>query len=215
MIQAALFDFDGTLVDSLKHIHASWKEALKKHGMHLSDQEVIDTILYATREQKKERYPDLDVELLHTDYHELLTKSFSDIEKHEDVDEVLEALRAKGIKTAVVTFNARDRVDHLLELFDLTKHFDVVLGSKDVERPKPNPDIALKAMEMLGTTPEETVLIGDSEMDMRTGKNAGVFTGLYAPAHNLPYSDPDLLQSLKPDFTFTHYSELLKNIERL
>ena len=88
--------------------------------------------------------------------------------------EVLEKLRAAGVKTAVVSNKPDIAVQKLVnDLF--TGMFDLSVGEMDGVRRKPAPDMTEKALRDLGTTDKkEAVYIGDSEIDMQTAENSGL-----------------------------------------
>jgi len=210
MIKAVLFDFDGTVVDSLKHIHPSWKKAFAQQGVELSDEEVVRNVFYATWEERIAKYK-VDKDALYAAYLSALGGTLENYEMTEHIDVVLRELRAKGVKTAIVTAGKAANVQKVLTRLELDTYFDHILSAQDVARPKPYPDVALKAMELLGIAPEETVMIGDSEADVLTGKNAGIRTGFYHQEHNRPYSLSPT-DTYDADFVFTHYSQLLEKL---
>ena len=211
MIKAILFDFDGTIVDSLPHIHAAWKYAFEQQGHSLSDKEIIEKIFYSTKEEKIANYG-VDADKLSDDFHIVIYKRQENYVLNPFIEDVLKELSQRSIKTAIVTLASSERVKGILDNFCIGYLFTAVLGGKDAGRPKPHPDIALKAMELLQVTPEETLLVGDSAMDIETGKNAGVQTGLYMPENNTQYIDRELIETAQPNFTFTNFSELLSKI---
>lgn len=86
----------------------------------------------------------------------------------------LEALKARGFKTALATNDSHRRAQESLNELKIGAYFDVVLGADDVERNKPAPDIVLKACKLAKCLPRDAVMIGDSRSDMLMGKNAKV-----------------------------------------
>jgi phosphoglycolate phosphatase len=95
----------------------------------------------------------------------------------------LQALKARGFKTALATNDSHRRTQKSLNSLKISVYFDVVLGADDVERNKPAPDMILKACKLAKCSPRDAVMIGDSRSDMLMGKNAkvkvciGVLTG--------------------------------------
>ena len=86
--------------------------------------------------------------------------------------ETLEALLARGVGLGLAS--NRDLPGRALAALNLTPLFGAVVGQKDVARPKPAPDMLLRAMELLGAGPEETVYVGDSKGDIACAAAAGV-----------------------------------------
>lgn len=78
------------------------------------------------------------------------------------------------VKTAIAT-NRTDTMDRVLETFELTDDFDLVVSAMDVPRPKPHPDQLVRIMEHFGAAPHEVVFIGDSRLDQEAADASGVY----------------------------------------
>ncbi|AYN38346.1 HAD family hydrolase [Streptomyces dangxiongensis] len=124
----------------------------------------------------------------------------------DGVPEMLRELRAQGIRLAVATGKSGPRARSLLEQLGLLDLFTVVIGSDEVERPKPAPDIVLKALGVLGSDPSRTVMIGDAVTDLASARGAGVA----AIAALWGESDEETLLAEDPDIVLRKPSELLE-----
>lgn len=82
--------------------------------------------------------------------------------------------RAEGLKLAILTGKDRERTLHLLHFFGLAQFFDVVIASDQLERPKPDPEGMVRALEMLCCEAEAAVMIGDAVSDVLCAQRAGV-----------------------------------------
>jgi phosphoglycolate phosphatase len=102
------------------------------------------------------------------DYRQFL--QYMTIEPH--LKRLLDALRP-AYKTAIAT-NRTDTMDLVLDVFDLTDHFDLVVCAKDVNHPKPAPDPILKLITHFKVTPSNVIYIGDSKLDQLAAQAAGV-----------------------------------------
>lgn len=89
------------------------------------------------------------------------------------VFEILDALRARGIATAIST-NRTTTMQPIMDRFNLRPHFDVVVCALDVARPKPNPESVEKILAELSGDRDRTLYVGDSEVDRKTARSAGV-----------------------------------------
>jgi HAD superfamily hydrolase (TIGR01509 family) len=78
-----------------------------------------------------------------------------------------------GCRTAVAT-NRTDTVDRVLRHWGLKNAFDLVVSASDVQRPKPHPDMILRIVSHFGVEPGEVVYIGDSKLDEKAARSAGV-----------------------------------------
>jgi len=94
--------------------------------------------------------------------------------------EVLEQLSAR-LPLAVAT-NRGYSMPEILEHFSLTRYFTTVVTSRDVERPKPHPDMLLLAQKKLGIDPANLLFVGDSVYDLAAAESAGIPFAAYKPS---------------------------------
>jgi AHBA synthesis associated protein len=87
---------------------------------------------------------------------------------------VIRELRARGIRLAVATGKSGARARSLLDQLGILKTFDHVIGSDEVDHPKPAPDIVLRALELLGVRSQEAVMVGDAVTDLASAQAAAV-----------------------------------------
>jgi AHBA synthesis associated protein len=93
---------------------------------------------------------------------------------YDGVRPMLAALRRHGVRTAVATGKSGERARALLAQLDLLHLIEVVIGSDEVPRPKPAPDIVRSALGRLRVPPAAAVMIGDAVTDLRSAQAAGV-----------------------------------------
>ncbi len=212
MLKAILFDFDGTIIDSLKHHLKAWRKAFSQNGIKLSDDEIVKKVFYQFGQEDDLKYKINDK--IHGLYLECIDEAIQEVEVHENIKETLESLKKQGIKMAIVSFVDKEKILPILNKFKMGKYFQQVLGHGDVKNRKPDPEIAQKAMDLLGVKPAETLLIGDTGLDIQTGKNAKTMTAFFNPEANRLYTDMALFRDVKPDIEFEHYQDLLPKLER-
>ncbi len=87
--------------------------------------------------------------------------------------ETLSTIKSKGVKTAIST-NRTNSMPYIMERFKLRPYFDMVVTALDVARPKPDPESVIKVLGAFSVKAEETLYIGDSEIDLNTARSAGV-----------------------------------------
>jgi AHBA synthesis associated protein len=92
------------------------------------------------------------------------------------VRETLEELRARGIRMAIATGKSGPRARSLLDTLGVLGLFDHVIGSDEVPRPKPAPDIVLQALGLMGVPPAQAMMVGDAAIDLISGREAGATT---------------------------------------
>lgn len=174
-MKAALFDFDGTLVDTTELIFQSMRHSVTEVlGKDLSREELLANVGQPLPAQMKVFSPERADELLESyrvyndAHHETYIKSFP------GVDESLARLREAGIKIAVVTSKRRHSVGLALESFPaLGEVVDHFVTMEDTTEHKPRPEPLLEGLELLGgISREEAAYVGDSPFDVEAAKAA-------------------------------------------
>ncbi len=213
MLKAVLFDFDGTIVDSLKHHLHAWKRSFFETGSDLTDKEVVEKIFYQVESEKDEKYQ-LNAERFKL-YEKYLDEAYENLEKHQDIDLTLAEFKKLSIKMAIISFSESYRIINQLKKLKLNNFFESVWGGDNVKKSKPDPEIANIAMDDLGVTPNETLLVGDTNWDILTGKNAGTMTALFIPHTNMSFINLDVYRKTNPDFEFNNFLDLLERVRKL
>ena len=88
--------------------------------------------------------------------------------------ELLEELRARGYKMGLVTSRLKYTTMLGVEKYDLGKFFDYILTADDTDKHKPDPAPILITLDKLGSLPSESIMVGDTLLDMGCARNAGV-----------------------------------------
>jgi pyrophosphatase PpaX len=177
LLRAALFDFDGTLVDTTDLIYQSMRHAAGE----VLGREISREVLMANVGQPLPR----QMELLSAEHAEALLDSYrlhneanhdALIKEFPGVEESLARLRSAGVRVAVVTSKRRFSVDMALKTFPgLGAVVDQWVTMEDTTEHKPRPEPLLKGLELLGKIPkEEAAYVGDSPFDVAAAKAAGV-----------------------------------------
>lgn len=177
MYKLAVFDMDGTILDTLEDLKDSTNFALEKCGYPTRTyDEVRRFVGNGIRKLIERAVPEgLTVEQIDR-VHEVFTEHYKvhcadKTKAYEGIKPLLEKLRASGVKTAVVSNKADYGVQELCkEYFDGL--FDYAVGEREGIRRKPAPDAVNEALRVLGIDKSEAVYIGDSDVDFETAKNA-------------------------------------------
>jgi HAD superfamily hydrolase (TIGR01509 family) len=171
--RAALFDFDLTLMDTSYAITDCLNLLADEFGLrHQTRDEVIKVIGLPILDSWVRIWGESRSEWL--DFYRLKLRDLehSGFREFPDTRSAVERLRANGILTGVVTNrnNARNAVGDC----GLAQLFDVIIGAEDVGNLKPHPEPLLKAMSLLGVETGMALYTGDTDIDMKTAKSAGV-----------------------------------------
>ena len=206
-ITTLLFDFDGTLLDTNELIIQTFLSVL---GHHYPGRFSREDTLHFIGPSLKQTFDAIDpgrTEELIEEYRKL-NKIMHDelVSDYDGVPETLRLLKARGLKMAIVSTKRRETILHGLNLMGITDVFDAIIGLDQVNNPKPDPEPLELALELLGSTPEEALMIGDNSHDIDGGKNAGVRTAGVAWS----VKGEAFLASLEPDFMLQHISDLLE-----
>lgn len=195
MIKAAVFDFDGTLANTLPDLLTSINE-MRAHFGHppITEEMLLRAVNYSTSEYVRRALPE-DFDAARFD--EATEAYFAAYAKHylektvpyAGLVEMLTRLRSEGVKLAVMTNKDNDFANRLVaKLFPSI--FDAVWGTVDGIPVKPDPTRAFMIARDFSLSPEDIAFIGDSDVDMLTANNAG----MVPVAVSWGYREKDILQ---------------------
>lgn len=178
-IKAALFDLDGTLVDSMWMWKAIDIEYLGRYQIALPDdlQQCIEGMSFTeTACYMKERFqiPE-DVETIKATWNEMAYDKYAhEVPLKEGAYEFLEKLKKQGIRLAIATSNSRELAETVLKAHQILEWFDAIVTGCDVKAGKPAPDVYLTAAKFVGVKPEECMVFEDIPQGIIAGKRAGM-----------------------------------------
>jgi HAD superfamily hydrolase (TIGR01509 family) len=207
-LRYAVFDFDMTLLDSIKPLMTSANLLAREFSLpEVSYEEVFRaevSVPNCTFEKLWEglwgRYDPAWYEA----YADHLTgPEYDAMELFAGAEETLKALKERGVGLGLAS--NRDRPKAILERLGVAGYFSAVVGQFDVERVKPFPDMILKAVELLSASPAETVYVCDAKGDLLAAKAAKVRTFAMTTGGH----DRDELLSLGADWTGDKLGEVL------
>jgi len=176
----ALFDCDGTLVDSGATIHRALADSFGRHGIAVPEpQQARRVIGLSLNEAMAALLPDHAPER-HDALVEDYKQSFTALREAGEVEEplfdgitgLLDALEAEGWLLGVATGKSERGLNHVLDKHGLSGRF-VTLQTADRHPSKPHPSMAKAAMAEAGAEPQTTVMIGDTSFDMMMALEAG------------------------------------------
>jgi pyrophosphatase PpaX len=170
-----LFDFDGTLVDSIALILDSYRYATERVlGRAAPDDVLRAAIGRPLADATEDIAPGAGARLMEV-YRERNMATHDDLlAAYEGVDELLAAIEASTRRLGIVTSKRRDAVDLGLHVLGIRTRFDVIVTADDTQRHKPDPEPLLEALRRLEADPHDAVYVGDTVWDIRAAHAAGV-----------------------------------------
>lgn len=207
----ALFDLDGTLLDSLPLIEQTFRHAFAKMCIPWNDGAVMKTVGLPLRDACRQFAGDRWQELFDCYINHQQTIHDTHIRVFPGTRRALEEIQRLVKGMAVVTSKRRPMALRGLTVTGLDRYMRHLVALEDAAKPKPNPEPVLRGLEMLGARPEKAVFIGDSCFDILSGRAAGVLT----VGVGWGMAGPDDLLAAQPDHVVRSWDELVSLLSSL
>lgn len=210
-INTILFDLDGTLLDTNELILQSFEHTFRRHvpEQTYSREDLLQFMGPPLQDSFQRVRPDELDEMVTTyrsfnlENHDALVQAF------DGVYETIRILHEQGYKLAIVSTKIKATVEKGLRLTGLDEFFPVIIGLDQVEHAKPHPEPVQKALELLGSNPEEAVMVGDNSHDILSGQRASTLTA----GVSWSLKGEAFLRDLKPDVILHTMGDLLTFLE--
>lgn len=206
-----LFDWDGSLADTLPIWFAGFKKIFAKHGIEVSYETIGNEVIGDG--DGPTRLGIANNEAFMTEVEAEVLEKLNTVKLNPGVMELLKKIKMGGGKIGVITASRKRWVKTALRNNGLRDLIDVFLGKEDVEFIKPDPEAVFKALKLMQGKPEETVMVGDNGKDIMAGRRAGVRTGLFFPDRYQEYYGKDGQTNFGPAFVFKDFKDLEKFLE--
>lgn len=209
-IKAILFDFDGTLANTIDLIIATFEHTceavlgslpprtaiINTFGLPLADAMLALSGKPELVEKMRDVYREYN-----DSHHDALIRPIAGVE------ETLQALKQHGLKIAVVTSKKPRMLYRGLRCLDIEKYIDAVIALGDTKESKPHAAPMLAACAALGVAPQECLCVGDSPFDLQSGRSAGAKT---VAVRYTAFAWEKIMEEGKPDYVIEKPQELLK-----
>ena len=180
MKKGALFDMDGTLIDTERVYRHCWQKGIEDQGYVFDPaflKDIAGTSGAYSREVINRYYPDMDAEALRLQVRSWVNEAVkTHIPEKKGAQELLHFLKENGVKIALATSGTHDRINAFLKGSHLENVFDAIISGQDLEKSKPDPCIFLKAAGEIGVAPEDCYVFEDGLNGVRAGAAAGCCT---------------------------------------
>lgn len=177
MLQAAIFDMDGVIIDSHPIHKRAWRRFLESVGRHVTEQDLEFVLDGHKREDILRHFlgdlqgVDLHAYGLRKDA--LFAEFSEELQLVDGVDEFIGLLLASGVRLGVATSASGTRTDCILRRFDLKHSFQAIVTGNDVAQGKPNPAVFQQACHRLNVHPGNALVIEDAVSGIRGARAAG------------------------------------------
>jgi HAD superfamily hydrolase (TIGR01509 family) len=177
--RAVILDMDGTLLDSNDAHVKAWVEALREHGREVSEADIRpwvgmggDNLLPAAVGISKES--EEGKKIAETRGTIFKSRYLPHLQPFPGVRSLLERMKKDGLKLVVATSSPQDEVEKAVEIVDAKDLLEDVTSASDTARSKPDPDVVHAALDRVGASPDEAVMLGDTPYDVQAAGKAGV-----------------------------------------
>lgn len=181
-IRLIIFDFDGTLGDTRRHIVTTLRQTMRELHLPIVDEQTCAaTIGLTLKDGFMHLFPDL-TEHQANECVDTYRRLFNENKKtmrptlFPHVSETLRELHKQGFRLTVASSRSSASLREFLSDMGIADCFCYIVGAEEVCRPKPDPEPVLMTLHALGALAEETLVVGDMPVDMLMGKGAGTHT---------------------------------------
>ncbi len=209
-VKGVIFDLDGTLIDSYEAIYLSFKYAYEQMGLPpLPYEEVKKAVGLGLGKTFHDLLGEDRVAQALSYFFEKYETVFREHTRIlPDVPQVLNSLHSRGIPMAVASNKVGNYSRAIFKHFHLETFFVVILGEGDVAQNKPDPEMIYFALRKMGVDKEHGIFVGDSVVDIRTARNAGMRV-FAVPTGNTDRSD---LEKAAPTYFLNRLLDLLNYV---
>ena len=212
--KTVIFDLDGTLVDTLTDVTRGVNHALVKMGFPYRSEEEVRKAIGPGKEEfirnifPYEDDPDMDTFLsLFRDFY--WEHCLDETVFYPGMREVLTQIRELNL--AVASNKPSRYTMKILKGLGVKEWFNVIFGPEDVLHAKPHPEMILKVLSTVGSSPVKTLMVGDTDKDMMAGRDAGVsLCGArygYGLEEDIVKLNPDYLIEMPTDLLTILYND--------
>ena len=202
-----LFDWDGCMAKTLDIWLDAYHKTFAEYDKVLEDRVITQQVF--GKWDGPTKFGITNIDEYNKKLFSRLNEQYPTVTLYDNVKQVVSQLKKNGKKLAMVTTTDKKTVMPALQFNQLDQYFDIILTAEDVSKHKPDPEIVLKAIDMLKGKNETSIIIGDSKSDLGAAKSAEIDSILYYPEHNELFYDLDTLMEYEPTYVIRDFKEIL------
>lgn len=180
MIKAVIFDMDGLMINSERVTFEGYVKVMAEKGYTITEEfykKLLGKTLKTAYELFFQEYGnEFPMDEVLEQVHKYVADVFEDdgVPLKKGLLELLQYLKSNNYLTIVATSSTRVRVDHILELANITQYFNDSICGDEVTHGKPHPEVFLRACQKLGVEPSEAIVLEDSEAGIQAASSANI-----------------------------------------
>jgi pyrophosphatase PpaX len=214
-INTVLFDYDGTIMNTNELILRSWQHTfVTLTGKEGDEEEILRSYGEPITGTVARFFPDKSIEDVVAAYRAYQMAYYEEsLELFPGILELFKTLKAQDYAIGLVTSRVYNTAKIGMEKFGLFDYAAAFVTINDTEKPKPDPEPILLALEQLGRKPEQAIMIGDTKHDLQCARNAGVVPVLVGWSLAVPPDERGGADA--PDYIIEKAEDLLAILKEL
>ncbi len=212
MIKAVIYDFDGTLIDTLKVSFDAYNSALSKLGINATEEEIINKCFNKLCSEVAKSF-NIDLDIFSKYYREATIKGYKNAQLYPDVISTFNEIKKLGISVAIGTSKDMNKIAEVLDRIQIKEHCEVIITNDSGLRKKP--EIFSEVCEKLKVKPEETIIVGDAENDLDAANKINTKSILFYPKSHEKYYSLENLKKFKPNHIIKNHKEIISILQKL
>ncbi len=211
-VRAIIFDVDGTLFDTASLIYDAYDNSADIYGYERPTRAQVAAMMgRPIPEIMDALFPGVDIPAMMATNTEFVTKNASTVLAYQGLAELLEELKARGIKLGVLTSGGK-KIHNLLDHHNVADYFSSVVYADRVVKHKPDPEGFNLALLEMNAEAEHTVMVGDLPPDIQVGK---AVSALATVGITHGFGTREMLEAEKADYVIDTLTDLIEVIEDL
>ncbi len=213
-IQNIIFDWDGTLAKTLEIWLTGYQQALERRALSFEPDEIVAEFFH-NHHEVSDKHPDINFPMIAEETRAHVSHAAHTVDLYHGAIETLVTLKNSGLKLSLVSSSSRPLLTSGLSANGLTDFFVSVIAGDDGYGHKPNTQPFTETLERMDAKASETLVIGDSLVDIQAGMSVGCTTCLFAPLQNKLFHNFDHQKSMNADHEIDHLPDLIKHVRRI
>ncbi len=209
--QNIIFDWDGTLARNLELWLSGYQNSFEQRRLKFGVKEIVSEFFH-NHHEVPERHPALDFPVIAEEARDHVFRSSHTVDLYEGALQTLSKLKNKQKSLSLVSSSSRHLLESGLGAHNLESFFSSVIAGDDGYGHKPDIRPFAETLDRMGATAGETLIIGDSHVDILAGKLLGCQTCLFTPPQNDLFHDFEHLRSMNADHEIDNLPALLRHV---